>query len=114
MKGCWRAFSNLPSEFLLKCLSFVLFIIAEKFLQSNEAKESYNVLLLQLVAETSTDGLVRIAAAISFKNSVKRNWRIVSFDVSRKNIALRDDSGKLITNWKVNVLGSEYSVLKSK
>lgn len=50
---------------------------AEKFLQSNEAKENYNVLLLQLVAEASTDGLIRIAAAISFKNSVKRNWRIV-------------------------------------
>ena len=60
----------------------MLFIIAEKFLQSNEAKENYNVLLLQLVAEASTDGLIRIAAAISFKNSVKRNWRIVSFDVS--------------------------------
>ena len=60
----------------------MLFIIAEKFLQSNEAKENYNVLLLQLVAESSTDGLIRIAAAISFKNSVKRNWRIVSFDVS--------------------------------
>ena len=75
---------SLPSEFLLKCLSFVLFIIAEKFLQSNEAKENYNVLLLQLVAEASTDGLIRIAAAISFKNSVKRNWRIVSFVVSHK------------------------------
>ena len=62
----------------------MLFIVAEKFLQSNEAKESYNVLLLQLVAEASTDGLIRIAAAISFKNSVKRNWRIVSFDVSQK------------------------------
>ena len=31
-----------------------------------------------------------------------------------KNIAVHNDSGKFITNWKVNVLGSEYSVLKSK
>lgn len=50
---------------------------AEKFLESNEAKENYNVLLLKLVDDASTDGLIRVAAAISFKNSVKRNWRII-------------------------------------
>jgi len=35
-------------------------------------------LLLQIVDDASADGLIRFAAAIAFKNSVKRNWRIVS------------------------------------
>lgn len=52
--------------------------IAEKFLQSVEGKEKYNVLLLEIVDDASADGLIRFAAAIAFKNSVKRNWRIVS------------------------------------
>ena len=56
----------------------VTFLKAEKFLEANEAVENYNVLLLRLVDSATTDGLVRVAAAISFKNSVKRNWRIVS------------------------------------
>ena len=51
---------------------------AEKFLESVEGKEEYNVLLLQIVDDASADGLIRFAAAIAFKNSVKRNWRIVS------------------------------------
>ena len=51
---------------------------AEKFLESVEGKEEYNVLLLQIVDDASADGLIRCAAAIAFKNSVKRNWRIVS------------------------------------
>lgn len=51
---------------------------AEKFLESVEGKEKYNVLLLNIVDSASADGLIRVAAAIAFKNSVKRNWRIVS------------------------------------
>ena len=65
----------------LKCLTnnvFVCITTAEKFLQSVEGKEKYNVLLLEIVDDASADGLIRFAAAIAFKNSVKRNWRIVS------------------------------------
>ncbi|XP_078362373.1 exportin-2-like isoform X2 [Oculina patagonica] len=50
---------------------------AEKFLESVEGKEKYNVLLLNIVDNASADGLIRVAAAIAFKNSVKRNWRII-------------------------------------
>lgn len=51
---------------------------AEKFLESVEGREKYNVLLLNIVDNATADGLIRFAAAIAFKNSVKRNWRIVS------------------------------------
>ena len=56
----------------------ITFPKAENYLELNERKESYNVLLLKIVDSDSTDGLIRVAAAIAFKNSVKRNWRIVS------------------------------------
>ena len=56
----------------------ITFPKAEKYLELNERKESYNVLLLKIVDSDSTDAQIRIAAAIAFKNSVKRNWRIVS------------------------------------
>ncbi|KAJ7373873.1 Exportin-2 [Desmophyllum pertusum] len=50
---------------------------AEKFLESVEGKAKYNVLLLNIVDNAAADGLIRVAAAISFKNCVKRNWRII-------------------------------------
>lgn len=65
-----------PVVFDLTVVDFIT--TAEKFLESVEGKEEYNVLLLQIVDDASSDALIRFAAAIAFKNSVKRNWRIVS------------------------------------
>lgn len=56
---------------------------AEKFLESNERKEGYNVLLLGIVDGASSDAVIRVAAAIAFKNSVKRNWRNVEGEPSK-------------------------------
>ena len=56
-------------------------VAAEKFLESVEGSPNYTVVLLALVKEDSADMILRVAAAITFKNTVKRNWRIVSFDV---------------------------------
>ena len=67
-----------PHSVVFDSLVVVCIITAEKFLESVEGKEEYNVLLLKIVDDASADGLIRFAAAIAFKNSVKRNWRIVS------------------------------------
>ena len=55
---------------------------AEDYLVSVEANQNYAMLLLSLVDSSSTQQLavepnVRLAAAIVFKNFVKRNWRVV-------------------------------------
>ena len=43
-----------------------------------EGSSGYNVLLLGIVNNNNEGELIRVAAAVAFKNSVKRNWRIVS------------------------------------
>ena len=53
--------------------------IAEQFLQSVETNKGYALLLLKLIAKEDVDLTIRVAAAIAFKNFVKRNWKIVSF-----------------------------------
>lgn len=58
---------------------------AESLLQANEGKEGYNVLLLGIVDSSSSEAIIRVAAAIAFKNSVKRNWRIVEGEPSKIN-----------------------------
>uniref|UniRef100_A0A8C5AWA8 Exportin-2 n=1 Tax=Gadus morhua TaxID=8049 RepID=A0A8C5AWA8_GADMO len=49
---------------------------AEKFLESVEGNQNYPVLLLTLL-EKSQDNVIRVCAAVTFKNYIKRNWRIV-------------------------------------
>ncbi|MGH0145719.1 UNVERIFIED_CONTAM: hypothetical protein FKN15_024670 [Acipenser sinensis] len=51
---------------------------AEKFLESVEGNQNYPILLLTLL-EKSQDNVIRVCAAVMFKNYIKRNWRIVSF-----------------------------------
>ncbi|GBN11500.1 Exportin-2 [Araneus ventricosus] len=51
---------------------------AEKFLESVEANQNYPVLLLTLVDKADVDMTIRVAGAVTFKNYVKRNWRIIS------------------------------------
>uniref|UniRef100_A0A672IUK4 Exportin-2 n=1 Tax=Salarias fasciatus TaxID=181472 RepID=A0A672IUK4_SALFA len=49
---------------------------AEKFLVSVEGNQNYPLLLLTLL-EKSQDNVIRVCAAVTFKNYIKRNWRIV-------------------------------------
>nr|XP_042908071.1 exportin-2 [Parasteatoda tepidariorum] len=50
---------------------------AEKFLESVEGNKNYPILLLTLVDKADVDLTIRVASAITFKNYVKRNWRII-------------------------------------
>lgn len=43
-----------------------------------EGNKNYPLLLLTLL-EKSQDNVIRVCAAVTFKNYIKRNWRIVSF-----------------------------------
>lgn len=52
--------------------------LAEKFLESVEGNQNYPLLLLTLL-EKSQENVIRVCAAVTFKNFIKRNWRIVSF-----------------------------------
>lgn len=60
-------------------LNFAIFVpfSAEKFLESVEGNQNYPVLLLTLL-EKSQDNVIRVCAAVTFKNYIKRNWRVVS------------------------------------
>ncbi|XP_050671421.1 exportin-2 [Leptidea sinapis] len=47
---------------------------AEKFLEGVEINQNYAILLLHLIDKDTVDMTIRVAAAITFKNYVKRNW----------------------------------------
>lgn len=51
---------------------------AEKFLEGVEVNQNYAILLLHLIDKDNVDMTIRVAAAIAFKNYVKRNWPVVS------------------------------------
>lgn len=57
--------------------TFFSSLTAEKFLESVEGNQNYPLLLLTLL-EKSQDNVIRVCAAVTFKNYIKRNWRIVS------------------------------------
>lgn len=63
---------------------------AEKYLETVEGSSGYNVLLLGIVNDGNEDELIRVAAAIAFKNSVKRNWRIIPDEPNKINDADRE------------------------
>ncbi|XP_053395599.1 exportin-2-like [Mercenaria mercenaria] len=50
---------------------------AEKFLESVEGNQNYPLLLLNLLDKANVEQPIRVSAAITFKNYVKRNWRVV-------------------------------------
>ncbi|CAB3229559.1 unnamed protein product [Arctia plantaginis] len=56
---------------------------AEKFLESVEINQNYAVLLLHLIDKDTVDITIRVAAAIVFKNYIKRNWPIEEDGVDR-------------------------------
>lgn len=51
---------------------------AEDYLMSVEKRAGYSILLLRLADSDQVEMPIRLAAAINFKNFVKRNWRIVN------------------------------------
>ncbi|GFT75368.1 exportin-2 [Nephila pilipes] len=68
---------------------------AEKFLESVEANQNYPVLLLSLVDKGDVDMTIRVASAVTFKNYVKRNWRIID-DVNKIHNSDRETIKQLI------------------
>ncbi|XP_002130634.2 exportin-2 [Ciona intestinalis] len=59
---------------------------AEKYLENVEGNPGYAVMLLKLVddgRQQQNPGMVPLAAAITFKNFVKRNWRVNEDEASK-------------------------------
>jgi len=63
---------------------------AEEYLQSVENTANYGLLLLQLLTTDSVQPVIRTAAAVTFKNFVKRNWRIIEGENSKISDGDRD------------------------
>jgi len=55
---------------------------AEKYLESIECNKNYALLLLLLVNNTDAPMHIRVCSAVTFKNFIKRNWRVVSANCS--------------------------------
>jgi len=49
---------------------------AEEFLRSVEGQQGYPILLLTLLNKENVDISIKIAASITFKNFIKRNWKV--------------------------------------
>jgi len=49
---------------------------AEEFLKSVEVQQGYPVLLLTLLSREGVDLAIKVAASITFKNFIKRNWKV--------------------------------------
>ncbi|CAH2246370.1 jg27637 [Pararge aegeria aegeria] len=56
---------------------------AEKFLEGVEVNQNYAILLLHLIDKDSADLTIRVTAAITFKNYIKRNWPVEEDGVDR-------------------------------
>eukprot|EP00118_Oscarella_pearsei_P025556 m.308373 g.308373 ORF g.308373 m.308373 type:complete len:973 (+) comp43881_c0_seq1:68-2986(+) len=63
---------------------------AEKFLESIEGHTNYPLLLLHLLENEAASVELRVIAAITFKNYVKRNWRIIEDQPNKVCLADRD------------------------
>ncbi|XP_022090609.1 exportin-2-like [Acanthaster planci] len=50
---------------------------AESYLESVEARANYSIFLLELLSKNEMDSDIRASAAITFKNFVRRNWRVI-------------------------------------
>ena len=51
---------------------------AEDFLRSVEVQQGYSIVLLTLLNKETVQIPIKIAASITFKNYIKRNWKVVS------------------------------------
>lgn len=72
---------------------------AEDYLMTVEKQTGYSILLLQLADSDQVDMHIRLAAAINFKNFVKRNWRVVE-----ENKVGVDSRGSGPVSWQALVL----------
>ena len=71
-----RQFINMLLLLFFTCI--VAIVSAEKFLESVECNQNYPLLLLHLMDKDGIQAHIRVSAAITFKNYIKRNWRVVS------------------------------------
>ncbi|XP_038057672.1 exportin-2-like [Patiria miniata] len=62
---------------------------AEAYLESVEARANYSIFLLELLSKDDVDSTIRISAAVTFKNFVRRNWRVVEDEPNKINDADR-------------------------
>lgn len=62
---------------------------AEDYLQSVEGTQNYTVLLLRLAESEQVEMTVRLAAAINFKNVIKRNWRIIEEQTNKVSVIVK-------------------------
>ncbi|XP_071494645.1 exportin-2-like [Diadema antillarum] len=76
---------------------------AEKYLESVEGTPNYAILLLTLIEVESADEIIRQSAAITFKNFVKRNWRIVEDEPNKITEHDRDQIKKRIVSLMLSV-----------
>lgn len=82
---------------------------AETYLQSVESTPNYGLLLLQLLTTESASPVIRTAASITFKNFVKRNWRIVEGETLKIS---EEDRALIKTNIVELMLKSPESIQK--
>lgn len=52
--------------------------LAESLLESVEGNQNFSILLLNIIDCENIEFHVRVTAAVTLKNFIKRNWRIVS------------------------------------
>ena len=71
---------------------------AEDYLESVEGTQNYAILLLQLAESQDIETHVRLAASVTFKNFVKRNWRIVEEKPNKIAVVDRELIKKHIVN----------------
>ncbi|XP_047141486.1 exportin-2 isoform X1 [Hydra vulgaris] len=82
---------------------------AESYLESVESTANYGVLLLQILTASTASDVIRTAAAVTFKNFVKRNWRIIDGESSKISDVDRD---LIKTNIVQLMLNSPSSIQK--
>ncbi|KAL4236748.1 Exportin-2 [Mactra antiquata] len=69
---------------------------AEKFLESVEGNQNYPLLLLTLLDKENVEQAIRVSAAITFKNYVKRNWRVIEDETNKIHEQDRNSVKQLI------------------
>jgi exportin-2 (importin alpha re-exporter) len=52
---------------------------AEQALKAAESSPAFSILLLQIVANPSSDSTLRLSSALYFKNFIRRNWTVSAY-----------------------------------
>ncbi|XP_054706218.1 exportin-2-like [Uloborus diversus] len=69
---------------------------AEKFLESVEGNQNYPILLLSLLEKADVDITIKVSSAVTFKNYIKRNWRIAEDEINKVHDSDRETIKRLI------------------